>query len=209
MIPKIRILAALLVVLLTGCSALTGKRQPYTVYSPRYTPPAAEANAPRIEWQLAVDTPIASDALDSSHMLVMPTPGAIESYKNARWSDEVPMLLRSLLIQSFQDSGRITGVGAISSALHADYSLSVDLYDFETQYRDGNPSAIIRLNARLTDYSVNRVRAARTFEVDAPVAGSDAAHAAAAFEQALNQLLPQIVAWTFENGQESWKSDKR
>src|SRR4029453_4617745 len=99
--------------------------------------------------QLAIDTPLASDALDTSHMLVMPTAGAIESYKGARWGDEMPMMLRGLLIQAFQDSGRITGVGAITSGLHADYSLTVDLYDFETQYRDGSPHAVIRLNVKL------------------------------------------------------------
>ncbi|MGH8172397.1 MAG: ABC-type transport auxiliary lipoprotein family protein, partial [Rhodanobacteraceae bacterium] len=149
------------------------------------------------------------DALNTSHMLVMATPGALESYKAARWSDEMPMLLRSLLIQAFQDSGRITGVGAITSGLHADYSLTIDLYDFETQYRDGTPTAVIRLNAKLNDYSVNRVRAARTFEVTAPVAGTQAAEAAAAINQALNELLPQMVEWTFEQGQESWRKDSR
>jgi cholesterol transport system auxiliary component len=209
MIRMSRCLPPLLLLLLAACTALTGKKDPFTVYAPRYTPPAAAANAPRIDRQLAIDTPLASDALDTSHMLVMPTPGAIESYKGARWSDEMPVLLRSLLIQAFQDSGRITGVGAITSGLHADYSLTIDLYDFETQYRDGAPIAVIRLNAKLTDFSVNRIRAARTFEVDTPVAGAQAAEAAVAFNQALNELLPQIVDWTFEQGQANWKRDSQ
>jgi cholesterol transport system auxiliary component len=209
MIRMTRCLIPVLLLLLAGCGAITGKKDPFTVYAPRYTPPARAANAPRIEWQLAIDTPLASDTLDTSHMLVMPTPGAIESYKGARWSDAMPMLLRGLLIQAFQDSGRITGVGAITSGLHADYSLTIDLYDFETQYRDGSPHAVIRLNAKLNDFSVNRVRAARTFEVDTPVAGAEAAEAAAAFNQALNDLLPQIVEWTFEQGQVNWGREAR
>jgi cholesterol transport system auxiliary component len=193
--------------LLGACASLTGKNEPFTIYAPIYTAPRPATDAPRVDWQLAIDTPLASDALDTSHMLVMARPGALETYKAGRWRDPAPALLRSLLIQAFQDSGRIVGVGAITSGLHADYSLTIDLYDFETQYRDGAPHAVIRLNAKLTDFSVNRIRAARTFAVDAPVSGATAADAAAAFEQALAQLLPQIVEWTLEQGQLNWVRD--
>ena len=204
MIRLQRCLTLLVSIALGACASLTGKNEPFTIYAPRYTPPASAANATHVEWQLAIDTPLASDALDTSHMLVMPTAGALETYKGGRWRDPAPVLLRSLLIQAFQDSGRIVGVGAITSGLHADYALTIDLYDFETQYRDGSPHAVIRLNAKLTDFSINRIRAARTFEVDTPVAGAQAADAAGAFEQALGQLLPQIVDWTLEQGQANW-----
>jgi len=204
MIRLQRCLTLLVSIALGACASLTGKNEPFTIYAPRYTPLANAANATHVEWQLAIDTPLASDALDTSHMLVMPTAGALETYKGGRWRDPAPVLLRSLLIQAFQDSGRIVGVGAITSGLHADYALTIDLYDFETQYRDGSPHAVIRLNAKLTDFSINRIRAARTFEVDTPVAGAQAGDAAGAFEQALGQLLPQIVDWTLEQGQANW-----
>lgn len=199
---RMRWLLPLSVALVLGaCGSLTGKKEPFTVYAPRYTAPADTAKGPPVQWQLSIDTPLASDALDSAHMLVMPSPGALETYKNARWSDTTPMLLRALLIQAFQDSGRITGVGASTSGLHGDYLLNIDLYDFETQYREGSPHAVIRLTAKLTDSSLNRIAAARTFEADAPVAGSLAPAAAAAFDQALGELLPQIVDWTLTEGQ--------
>jgi cholesterol transport system auxiliary component len=193
-------LAAALV--LGACASLT-KREPYTVYSP-HAPPAAAASGPSVAWQLAIDTPFASDALGTSRMLVMPSPGALETYKGGRWSDATPQLLRGLLIEAFQASGRIVGVGSATSGLHADYTLAIDLYDFETQYRDGSAHAVIRLNAKLNDLSINRVRAARTFEADEPVAGSTAADAASAFDRALGPLLTQIVAWTIEQGEAGW-----
>jgi cholesterol transport system auxiliary component len=198
--------AALL--MLCACASLTGKREPFTTYSPRYAPAPAPANAARVDWQLAIDTPFAGDTIDTTRMLVMPTPGALETYKGGRWADSVPMLLRGLLIQAFQTSNRIAGVGAVASGLHGDYLLSVDLYDFETQYRDGSPHAVIRLNAKLIDETVNRVAVARTFEADAPVAGASAAEAAAAFEQALNTLLPDVVGWTLDQGQAIWSKQK-
>ena len=103
-----------------------------------------------VDWQLAIDTPLAGDALDTSRMLVMPTPGALETYKGGRWADTPPLVLRGLLIEAFQQTGRIAGVGAITSGLHADYTMTIDLYDFEVQYRDGAPHAVIRLNEMKT-----------------------------------------------------------
>jgi len=148
-------LAAALVV--GACSSLTGKKEPFTVYAPRYTAPADAAKGTPVQWQLSIDTPVASDAVDTTRMLVMPSPGALETYKGGRWSDTAPLLLRALTVQAFQQSGRISGVGASTSGLHGDYLLATDLYDFETQYRDGAPHAMIRLNARLTDSSTNRI----------------------------------------------------
>lgn len=192
---------------LGACSSLTGKKEPFTVYAPRYTAPAEAAKGASVPWQLSIDTPVASDALDTPRILVMPSPGALETYKGARWSDTAPMLLRAFLVQAFQDSGRISGVGASTSGLHGDYLLAIDLYDFETQYRDGSPYAVIRLNAKLTDSSSNRIVAAHTFEEDTPVAGSQAAAAASAFEQALAHMLPTIVDWALTEGQSRWEKN--
>ncbi len=195
-------LAALLLV--AACASLTGTKEAFTVYSPRYQPPSNAAHGKVVEWQLAIDTPLAGDALDTSRMLVMPTPGALETYQGGRWADTPPLLLRTLLIEAFQETGRIAGVGALTSGLHADYSLTLDLYDFEAQYRDGAPHAVIRLNAKLNDLSINRVRAAKTFEADEPIAGTTAGEAAVAFDRAIDALLSDIVRWTIEQGEVAW-----
>ena len=195
-------LAALLVV--GACASLTGTRESFTVYSPRYEAPANVARGRPVDWQLAIDTPLASDALDTSRMLVMPTPGALETYKGGRWADTPPLVLRGLLIEAFQETGRIAGVGALTSGIHADYTLTIDLYDFEVQYRDGAPHAVIRLNVKLNDASTNRVRTAKTFEADEPVSGTTAGDAAAAFDRTIDTLLAEIVRWTIDQGESAW-----
>ena len=207
MIRMLRWLLPLAALVVGACSSLTGRKDPFTVYAPRYTAPADAAKGASVPWQLSIDTPVASDVLDTPRMLVMPSPGALETYKGARWSDTAPLLLRTLMVQAFQESGRISGVGASTSGLHGDYLLAVDLYDFETQDRDGSPHAMIRLNAKLTVSSTNRIVAARAFEADAPVAGSQAAAAAAAFDQALAQLLPSIVDWALTEGDSRWQKN--
>lgn len=191
--------------LLAGCSTLTGKREPYTTYAPRYTAPAPAADAIPVDWQLAIELPLTSAALDTRRIAIMPSPGVLEVYKNARWRDAPPALVRSLLLQAFEDSGRIVGVGTSASGLRADYALGMELRDFAAEYIDAAPNAVIRLNVKLFDYTTNRVFAARTFERSEPMSGAEAADAARAFEQTLDVLLPQIVEWTLREGEADWQ----
>lgn len=196
-----RLLPALLLALpLAACSSLLNvQRTPFTIYSPKLAAAAPDAAAARVDWQLAVETPLASDALDTVRIVVMPSPGVIEVYPGARWSDSAPALLRNLLVQGFENSRRITGVGSSASGLRADYALGIALHDFQLEVAGGT-RAVIRLQARLLDYTTNRVLAARAFDVEAPAGASDAAAAFAAFETALNQLVPQVVDWALREG---------
>ncbi len=190
----------LLSLLLAGCSSLLNvQRTPFTIYSPRYTAPATEQGA-RVDWQLAVETPLASDTLETSRMLVMPTPGTLEVFPNARWRDPAPALLRSLVVQGFESSGRIVGVGSSASGLRADFALAIGLHDFQLEMNGGSPRAAIRFQAQLMDYTSNRVLATRAFAAETPAAGADAASAFAAFESALNTVVPELVDWTLREG---------
>ncbi len=191
--------------LVSACSTITGKREPFVTYAPRYSAPATPAQAPTVDWQLAVELPLTSDALDTRRMAIMPSPGVLQVYKGARWRDAPPALLRSLLVEAFEDSGRIVGVGASGSGLRADYSLAIELREFTVDYRDGAPHASISLNAKLMNFVTNRVLFARTFRSESPMADASADAANHAFEKTLNDLLPQMVDWTLENGQADWK----
>lgn len=187
--------------LLGGCSSLLNvQRQPFTIYSPHYNGAAATAAGAHVDWQLIVETPLASDTLETARMLVMPTPGVLEVFPGARWSDPAPALLRGLVVQGFEDSGRIVGIGSGTSGLRGDYALAIELRDFQVEYRNGAPQAAIRFQARLLDYTSNRVLAAQAFAAQAPAAGTDAASAFVAFEAALDTVIPQLVDWTLQEG---------
>ena len=196
---RILLLLVVPVSLLTGCSSLLSvQRTPFTIYSPRYA--ATPGAGPRVDWQLMVETPLASDTLDTARMLVMPTAGVLEVFPAARWRDPAPALLRSIVVQGFESSGRILGVGSATSGLHADLALAIDLRDFQLETSGGTAHAAVRFQARLLDYTSNRVLAARAFAQEAPATGTDAASAFSAFESALNTVVPQLVDWTLQEG---------
>lgn len=193
------VVAALLLMLLTGCASLLNvQRTPFTIYSPRYT--AKTQTGPKVPWELVVETPLSSDTLDSARIQVMPSPGVLEVFPAARWRDPAPAMLRGLIVQGFEDSGRIVGVGSVASGMRADLALAIELRDFQLEMRNGAPHAVVRFQARLLDYNSNRVRAAQAFAADVPAAGADAGNAFSAFEAALNTVIPQLVEWTFREG---------
>jgi cholesterol transport system auxiliary component len=198
---RLRVSLLLLALPLAACSSLLSvQRTPFTIYSPKLDAPAQSASGPRVDWQLAVETPLASDALDTVRIVVAPRPGVIEVYPAARWSDSAPALLRNLIVQGFENSQRIVGVGSSASGLRADYALSIVLRDFQLEV-DGGAHASIRVQARLLDYTSNRVLATQAFTAQAPSSGSDAASAFIAFQTALNEIVPALVEWTLHEGE--------
>jgi cholesterol transport system auxiliary component len=185
----------------TGCSSLLNvQRTPFTIYAPQYEAAAATNAGSPVDWQLVIETPLASDTLDSARIAVMPTPGVLEVFPGARWRDPAPAMLRGLIVRGFESSGRIVGVGSSASGLRGDYSLTIELHDFQLEVRDGKPQAAVRFQARLLDYTSNRVLATRAFAQEAPAAGTDAASAFAAFQTSLNALIPELVNWTLREG---------
>lgn len=192
---------ALSTLFVAGCSSLLNvQRQPFTTYSPTYRAAAATAAGPAVDWQLIVETPLSSATLDTARMLVMPTPGVLEVFPAARWRDTTPALLRSLVVQGFESSGRIVGIGSAQSGLRADYALAIELLDFQLELRGGAPHAVVRFQAQLRDYTSNRVLATRAFTEDSPAGGTDAGNAFTAFEIVLNKIIPELVDWTLHEG---------
>jgi cholesterol transport system auxiliary component len=180
---------------LSACSLFSEPKEAPQIYSPRLTwpPPASTAS---VNFQLLVEAPHASDALDSNRVLVMPTPGVYQIYKGARWRDRAPSLLRSLLVEAFDRSGRILGVGDFATGLRADYTLAWELRDFQSEYRDGSPFAVIGVSVKLLDAVSGQVVAGRAFAAEQRSDSVATDAVAKAFEAALNNLLPQVVEWT-------------
>ncbi|HUD42667.1 MAG TPA: ABC-type transport auxiliary lipoprotein family protein [Dokdonella sp.] len=194
----IRLAGLLAACVLTSCASLTGNTEPFAIYAPQLR--TAAAAGPAVDWQLAIDTPLANSAIDSTRIAVMPTPGVLQIYPAARWRDPAPALLRGLIVEGFERSGRILGVGA-AAGLRADFGLTLELRALQAEIGADGTRAVVRLQASLINYASNRVVAAHTFETAAPAAGSDMTAAFPAFETALDTIVVQLVDWTLAEGE--------
>lgn len=205
--PSMRLLAPLCVLALAGCSVLaSGDRHPITIYAPQARV-AVDPSWPWVEWQLAVAKPAAARLVDSPRINVRPTPGELEVYRGATWSQPATDMLEDALLRGFEDSGRIGAVARIATGIRSDYKLAIDLRRFESDYAgNARPAATIELNAKLIHSLDQRVVASRTFLVAEPAADTTVASVTTAFETALGRTTGELIGWTLAAGQADWQA---
>ncbi|KRG66268.1 ABC transporter [Stenotrophomonas humi] len=198
-----QLLAPLCLLVLSGCSVLAGgDRQSTTIYAPQVRV-AADPAWPQVNWQLSIAKPSAARLVDSPRINVRPTPGELEVYRGATWSQPATDMLEDTLLRGFEDSGRISAVARIATGIRSDYKLTTDLRRFEADYRGGDmPAATIELNAKLIHSIDQRVVASRTFLVAEPATSTELPHVAHAFEGALDKVATELIGWTLVSGQQ-------
>ncbi|MDV6954150.1 ABC transporter [Pseudomonas aeruginosa] len=155
-----------------------------------------QAGTRPVDWSLRIARPRTSLVLESPRIAVRPHGDEISVYQGARWSDPAPSLLRDRLMQAFQADGRVRGLSSDDSNLQADFELGGDLRAFQTEYPNGQASALIRYDARLVRTDDKRVVASRRFEVSQPVDGKKVAAVVSAFGKAGDTLSAQVLDWT-------------
>lgn len=200
---SIKLLAPLCLLVLSGCSVLAGgDRQSTTIYAPQVRV-AADPAWPQVNWQLSIAKPSAARLVDSPRINVRPTPGELEVYRGATWSQPATDMLEDTLLRGFEDSGRISAVARIATGIRSDYKLTTDLRRFEADYRGGElPAATIELNAKLIHSIDQRVVASRTFLIAEPATSAELPNVAHAFEGALDKVARELIGWTLISGQQ-------
>jgi cholesterol transport system auxiliary component len=197
-----RLGSVLLLALLSAaaCSILPEKTE-VSIHAP-HPKVQPQASWPRVDWQLVVPRPNAPALIDSPRIVVRPTPGELQVYKAAIWTQPVPELLQDAVVHAFEDSGRIAGVARRGERLSSDFELRLDVRRFEADYGDAAvPSAVVEIGARLVSDRGSRVVAQRLFKHAVPAPGTAVPQVAATFEQAMGQAISEIVGWTLTEGQ--------
>lgn len=195
--------ACTLVFATAGCG-LVAKSDPVKVLAPQARV-APDPSWPQVNWQIAIGRPVTSDALDTRRLLVSPTPGVLQVYKGVEWDDSLPEIVQDTVAEAFEDSDKILAVGHISSGLHTDFTLQMDIRDYQAEFRDpaGPPVVVLTINARLVDFASSRVVASRTFRETMPAASTSLDSAVRAFDGALAAVAHDMVGWALANGQEA------
>ncbi len=186
-----------LLVVVAGCSVLQRVNTPVNLYTltPKTTFPQG---LPAVKWQMVVETPASAASLDTARIALQRTPLSFEYYADAAWTDNAPAMVQTLLIESFEATKRISGVGREAIGLRPDYILMTDLREFEAVYDGDNPvpTIWIRMNAKLVKLPERRIVASKTFGEKMPAAGSKLTDIVAAFDDALDRVLREIVLFT-------------
>ncbi|HBZ92375.1 MAG TPA: hypothetical protein DEO91_01365 [Pseudomonas sp.] len=186
--------------LLSACSLLP-QSEPLDIYL--LPGSALPDQTQRVDWSLRVNSPVSSQLLDGTRIVVLPEPGLVNTYQGVRWSERTPQLLRSRLLDAFQDDGRIQALSNEDQRLQADLELVSDLRSFHSEYRDGVPHALIRLEVSLVDTRSQQIIASRRFSASQAASDTSMTAVVAAFGQAGDRLAGELVNWTLAEGQRS------
>jgi cholesterol transport system auxiliary component len=194
----IRAVAAAPALLIAGCGGLLPQPgQPPQLYILRRNA-AMPADLPNVSQQLLVALPVASAGLDTERIALSRSPVTIDYFANAAWTDHAPALVQSVLVDGFEATGKIIGVARDSGALRADYLLISELRRFEAVYDAGAGTPTIRVELALRLVRMPDRIIVGGHEAGQSVAASDNSTTpiVAAFEQALNDIMGELVAWT-------------
>jgi cholesterol transport system auxiliary component len=185
---------------LGGCSALPINRPPPQLYtlSPKSVFPA---DLPVVSRQLGVDRPSSPAGLATTRIAVARGPYTIDYYAGVQWIDDAPNMVQRLLIESFENSKRIVGVGPESVALRSDFVLRIELREFQAEYAEGveAPTINVRINAKLVRMPQRHIIASATMERLMPSRDNRMGSIVETFDEALGKVLRDIVVWTLTN----------
>ncbi len=188
--------------LTAGCGLLslpgTGPAPDLYDLSPKST---FDAGLPTASYQLVVEEPVASRALDSDRIAIRTSPLELKYYKGARWSDRAPSLVQTLLVESFENSGHIVAVGRQAIGLRGDYDLKLELREFHAELFDGRtqPTVRTRLNVKIIKQPSAIIIASETFERTAEADSESVPNVVNAFDEALGSTMKRVVGWTLKS----------
>ncbi|NWB88676.1 ABC-type transport auxiliary lipoprotein family protein [Pseudomonas gingeri] len=191
---------------LSGACSILPQADPADVYRlPTAQNSVPAPNSQPVNWSLRIAKPIASDALNSPNIAVVPQGDLISHYKASRWSDPAPVLLRNRILDAFQRDGRVRLLSTDDSNLQADFELGGELQAFQTEYRGQGAEVVIRFDARLVRGIDQRILASRRFEVRQPLSDKQVPGVVEGFGRAGDKLMVQLIDWAVRQGEASAK----
>lgn len=179
-----------LAVLLAGCASNT----PLDTYS-LSTPSQTQMVNKRKNVQILVPTPAALKALDSENIVVYDAPGSITYLKGTQWSDRLTNLVQARLVQAFENSNAVGGVGRPGDGLAINYQVQAEVRDFGINASSSPQTARIEIAVRVLNDKTGEVRSTRVFSATSPVSGVGNRAYIRAMNTGFEQVAREIVTW--------------
>ncbi len=177
-----------------GLMRLTGgstKQQQLAVYDLTAAQVHTDMKPPTA--QLVIPEPTAVVALDTQRILLRVGGGAMAPIEGAQWSDTIPKLIQSKIIQSFENANYLA-VSRPSDAFAAKYQLLLDTRTFRVS---SDATAEVGLSAKLMTSS-GELLAAKVFRAEVPCSALDGPASANGLNQAFEAVSTQLTLWTLQ-----------
>lgn len=187
----------LLLAALAGCSILpSGRPRPVSHHVLTIPAPAASATpAGRTGPVLLVRDTETPGVFQSVRLVYSRTPGALNYYQYARWSETPARSFNALLRQHLNAAGLYGAAVPVGAGVAADYQLNTRLQSFFHDAAEVPGKARLTLEAELVSRRDARLVARQVFQVEAPVPSHDATGAAEGLGRAAGRAIEQLGEW--------------
>jgi len=188
----------------TGCGLIGPPPRQFTL-----TP---VADFPRgllpVKWSVVVDEPTAARQIDTSRIALMSGPFEVEYYADVEWTDSAPAMVQLLLVQSFQNTGRLPVVAPSRQTLATDFLLLSNLRKFQVENDvSGTPQATVVIEATLLRMPRRTPVATARFEKATRINSKSTETVTAAFDASLGDVMRRVVDWTIQQGSSAAAND--
>jgi cholesterol transport system auxiliary component len=147
---------------------------------------------------LVVNLPTASGALTTDRILIKPSALQAAYLPKGRWTDPVPQLVQTLLVDSLQNAGGFRLVGRDPAGLTPDFVALVEVNAFQAEAPAAGTTqtpVTVSLTISLLSATDNRLIATRRFDASQMAATTDTLTVVSAFDAATHQVLSDAVNW--------------
>jgi phospholipid/cholesterol/gamma-HCH transport system substrate-binding protein len=144
--------------------------------------------------QLVVREPTTSFVMAQDALMRRGDGGLVALQAGAKWSDMLPNVFQSRIIQSFENAGFLREVMRPVDGVNGDFQLLTDLRAFEL-VAGAQPTVEVSFTAKVVAAD-GRVIDARLFSASLPADGGEPRAAAASMDAAFGKLVTELVVWT-------------
>ena len=200
-----RLASLCLLFVLTACQSLLPLGGPAPELYNLESKGAFDDELPEVSWQLIVEPPHASAAINTTRVALRTSPVQFDYFSRANWIDRAPLMVQTLMIESFENTGRIVAVGREAVGLRPDFILKSDLRQFQAIERGpASYDVHVVLDAKLVQMPDRQIVAATRSESVVSARGSSMSAIVTAFDEALGEVLREVVQWTLLSGETAW-----
>jgi cholesterol transport system auxiliary component len=167
------------------------------------SPPATyDLQAPAVEKvrgthasQLLIYPPVAVKTIDTEEILIKSANGRIAYFSGVAWGDRLPRLFQARLVEALANSGAFRAILTNQDRVTGDYSLAIEIRDFQIEATQGGAQAVIDIYVKLVDERNNAVVTTRRFQSQTPAAGDSVEADINALNSAFQKVAVDIVSW--------------
>lgn len=181
-----------------------GKAKPGIYSLTAFTAPAVCAEPSRP--QLVIPEPASPMAFNSDKVVIVGDPPEDAPFEKAQFTDNIPAVVQSKTIESFEGSGCFAAVTRPLDTLEPGNQLQAEIRQFAITLKP-QPTADVEIAFKFVSAG-GKITGSRVFHETAPLAARDAPSAVAALDSAFGKVLAAAVPWTTKLPQEAEPAPK-